>query len=232
MESRYFEPERYYPDLFIARKRGVLELKAIRKWLGSKKDQKILEIGCGCGSLLLALLDEGYTDCSGIDQDQILVAHGRNTLKAPVAVASWAPYLEDKVGTFDAIIAIDVLEHLPREELLNTLVITYKSLAPGGRLILRMPNALCPFALATLYGDLTHQFLFTPRTVKYLLHLGGFCGKVIIEETRPSNGIRRVLFTILHRLIVRPLCGLVYYHFHGEFPSHLTPNIICCAYKS
>ena len=209
-----------------------MEFKAIGKWLGSKKDQKILEIGCGCGSLLLALLDEGYTDCSGIEQDQILVAHGRNPLNAPVAVASWAPYLGDKVGIFDVIIAIDVLEHLPREELLKTLAITYKSLAPGGRLILRSPNALSPFALPTFYGDLTHQFLFTPKTLKYLLHLGGFCGNVIIEETRPSNGIKRVLFTMSHRLIVKPLYGLVYYHFHGEFPSHITPNIICCAYKS
>jgi 2-polyprenyl-3-methyl-5-hydroxy-6-metoxy-1,4-benzoquinol methylase len=51
-----------------------------------------------------------------------------------------------QVGIFDVIIAIDVLEHLPREELLNTLVITYKFLAPGGRFILSRPNALSPFA--------------------------------------------------------------------------------------
>jgi SAM-dependent methyltransferase len=230
MEYPSFDPNRYAPDLPTARRRGEAALLSINQWLGGRKDQAILEVGCGCGCLMLALREQGYTNCQGIDGDEALVRHGREVLGTDLAMGHWRSFLEESEATYDVIIALDVLEHLPREELLPTLKISGKRLAPGGRLILQTPNALCPFALPTLYGDLTHQFLMAPRTLEYLLRLAGFAGPITIHETRPAGALKRGLFRLVHRLLVKPVVGLAYYHFHGEFPSHLTPNIICCAY--
>jgi len=68
-----------------------------------------------------------------------------------------------QVGIFDVIIAIDVLEHLPREKLLNTPVITYKSLTPSGRLIFAGPIR---FALL-------HHLIVRPLYVLVYYHFHG-----------------------------------------------------------
>lgn len=225
-----FAPARYCADLITARQQGNSDLASIVEWLGEKKDQNILEVGSGGGNLLVALREQGYLRCHGIDMDEALVRHGREILGVNLSLGSWRTYLENSHQTYDTIIALDVFEHLPRQEIKPTLKATRARLAPGGRFILRAPNALCPFALPVLYGDLTHQFLITPRTLKHLLRSAGFKGNIFIRETRPTRKIKTTLFAILHYFIVKPFLGLLYYHFHGEFPSHITPNIICCAY--
>ncbi len=230
MDYPSFRPERYAPDSAAAKQKGKVDLQGIGAWLPDRKDRAILEIGSGCGCLLIALQERGYTHCQGVDPDESLVRHGREVLGANLVLGSWQSYLRDSEATFEVIIALDVLEHLPREELLPTLQLTRKRLAPGGRLILQTPNAQCPFALPTLYGDLTHQFLMMPHTLQYLLRLAGFSGQIAMRETRPAGRVKRALFLLLHTLLVKPMVGLAYYHFHGEFPTHLTPNIICCAY--
>lgn len=225
-----FAPARYCADLGTALLKGKSDLDSIVKWLGGNKDQLILEVGSGGGNLLLALREQGYFRCHGIDIDEKLVRHGREILGVNLSLGSWRPYLENSQETYDVIIALDVFEHLTREEIMATLQVTRARLAPGGRFIMRTPNALCPLALPILYGDLTHQFLITPRTLKHMLRSAGFQGIILILETRPMSKLKRTLFAILHYLIVKPFWGLLYYHFHGEFPSHITPNIICCAY--
>lgn len=232
MDYLSYEPARYAPDLLTARQRGKEDWCRIADWLGGNKDQRILEVGCACGCLLLALKEQGFGKCWGIDQDETLVRHGKEVLGAELEQGSWRSYLEDCRETYDVIIALDVLEHLPREELLSTLKVTHKRLAPGGRLILRVPNALCPFALPILYGDLTHQFIVTPSALTHILRSAGFTGPIIVRETRPAGSLKRLLFTLIHQALIKPLFSLAYYHFHGEFPSHLTPNITCCAYSS
>ncbi len=180
--------------------------------------------------MIVALQEHDYSHSQGIDADEALVRHGREILGINLALGSWRPYLEKSQEIYDVIIALDVFEHLAREEIMPTLQATRARLAAGGRFILRTPNALCPFALPILYGDLTHQFLIIPRTLEHLLRSAGFGGRILIRETQPSGKLKSKIFAAVHHLIVKPFFGLAFYHFHGEFPSHLTPNIICCVY--
>jgi len=224
-----YDPGRYVPDLAAALRRGAIDFESISDMIGAQGHQRILEIGCGCGSLLLAFGQRGYSDCLGLDQDERLVTHGRNVLGVNAVVGEWRTFLEQSELMFDIIIALDVLEHIEPSEISAVLSLTRSRLAPGGRLILRIPNALCPFSLPILYGDPTHRFLVVPLTLKYWLESASF-SNVRIRETRPSGTVKRAFFTLLHLAIVKPLISLVHYHFHGEFPSHVTPNIICCAF--
>ena len=233
MDYISFDPQRYAPSPSIARKHGDKDLWSIAPWVGKQKDQRILEVGCGCGCLLLALTERGYGNCQGVDLNESLIKHGRNVLGVNIVLGNWIECLEKKKNgaKFDVIIALDVLEHLPLGEIDSALKMTHSWLAPGGRFIFRVPNALCPFSTALLFGDLTHQFLTTPHSLTHLLKQSGFTAQIAVNECRPAHPVKRFFFKAVHSLIVKPLFGLAYYHFHGVFPSHLTPNIIGCAYK-
>jgi SAM-dependent methyltransferase len=229
MDYGLFDRNRYLPDLNTARTAGLADFYSIIDMIGPQKGQRILEIGCGCGALLLALREKGYSECSGVDPNPDLVAHATTALGVDVATDDWASCLNRSEQKYDVIVALDVLEHIDSTEAPRILELARSRIADGGRLILRVPNALCPFALPILYGDPTHRFLAVPSTMKYWLGSAGF-SNVRICETRPSGGIKRIVFSLFHGAVVKPLIGLAYYHFHGEFPSHITPNIICCGY--
>ena len=226
------KPSRYSPDLLAAEERGSKDLRSVFQWLGRNRDLRILEVGCGAGSLQLALRERGYTRCHGIDLNSEFVRHGLKVLGVNIETATWRQYLESSDYLYDVIIALDVLEHLPKEELVATLRASRAHLSSTGLLIIRTPNALCPFVLPTLYGDLTHQFVITPLACKGLLRTAGFEGEITTKETRPTGVLANILFVAVHWCLVKPLLGLTHYHFHGEFPSHITPNIIVCAKAS
>jgi 2-polyprenyl-3-methyl-5-hydroxy-6-metoxy-1,4-benzoquinol methylase len=228
MDYASYEPDRYAPDLATAGRQGAKDLAGIAGMIGASTDQRILEVGCGCGCLLVALRHRGYTRSLGVDQDPALVQHGRAVLGVDIVQGGWRTYLEGAKASFDAIIALDVLEHLSRDELLPTLKITRERLTSGGRLILRTPNALCPLVLPLLYGDLSHQSLVTPRLMVHLLRRAGFDGAIGIYETRPAGRAKRLVHALVHGLLVKPLVQLAYYHFAGEFPRVITQNMIVC----
>ena len=229
MDYTRYDPARYLPDANTAAWQGEKALAGLTRTLGPDRGQRILEVGCGSGALLVALRRHGYRNCRGVDLDAEIVEHGRTVLGVDVVAGTWRHDLEEHDEVYDAIIALDVFEHLSREELGPTLAITRRRLAPGGRLIFRTCNPLCPFVLPTFCGDSTHRFLGTPRLIAHLLREASFTGPIRVEETRPSGRLKGILFTLLHRLAVKPILGLMYYHFHGEFPAVLTPNIIVCA---
>lgn len=71
-------------------------------------------------------------------------------------------------GAYREILAQDVLEHLPRTATLTTLVEWNRLLAPGGRLVLRVPSLL---DLARLFADPANQ---APEQQEWLMQC--LCG--------------------------------------------------------
>ena len=59
-------------------------------------------------------------------------------------------------GSFDLVVAFDVLEHVPPAEALAFLRALLRVLKPGGCVLLRFPNADSPFGLAHQNADVTH----------------------------------------------------------------------------
>lgn len=146
-------------------------------------DKKVLDVGCATGYLALQLGNQGCK-VSGVEMD-------------PEAAEQARPYLEDLlVGdlnttrlsshfapeSFDVIVFADVLEHLldPFEVLQDSLEL----LAPGGRIVLSVPNvAHGGVRLALLQGrwnytdtgllDRTHVRFFTYSTLLDLVQSAG-----------------------------------------------------------
>lgn len=97
---------------------------------------RVLDLGCafGFGTRLLARKYETY----GHDLDAGYVARARRTVPGAsftVGRADQVPYSD---GYFDAVVLLDVLEHVPNDRAVIAEVA--RLLRPGGRLVLSVPN--------------------------------------------------------------------------------------------
>jgi SAM-dependent methyltransferase len=232
MDYGAHDPVRYRPSLDQALPQGRRGLRAISAWLPGGRQTPVLEVGCGAGNLLAALQESGYTHASGVDSEPDLIDHARKVIGVAVTEGDWLSYLQAADIAYGSVIALDVIEHLTPDIVEDTLRATRLKLRPDGNLILRLPNARCPFVLPMFSGDLTHRLLIAPDLLTHLLRNAGFTGRIEYRETYPDRWWKRVIFTITHRLIVKPLLSALYFHFYQQFPRVLTRNIYCCAYAS
>jgi len=149
--SADFKPELYddiapgYYDAVYARGSGVqwfwhhYRFAAITEFL-PPRGGSILDLGCGPGTFL-AHFASGYERAIGIDlaKSQIEFArqkYGSDRLRFEAADVS-ASGLENQ---FDAIVSIEVIEHLPIEETQPFLHTILRLLKPGGTVVLTTPN--------------------------------------------------------------------------------------------
>ncbi len=232
MDYGVHDPVRYKPSRQEALAQGRRGLRDIYRWLPANRATSVLEIGCGAGNLLAALAEAGYSKVAGIDSAADLIDHAQQVVGVNACEGSWLPYVQSTEITYGSIIALDVIEHLAPETVESTLRATRNRLRSDGSLILRLPNARCPFVLPTFYGDLTHRLLIAPDLLEHLLRNAGFAGDIVFSETRPGTLWKRLIFTFIHRVFVKPLFSILYFHFYQQFPRVITRNIYCCAYAS
>lgn len=150
----------------------------------SSKEVKLLDIGCGFGSLIRLLKKEGYTNLKGIDlsESQVKIAHDFG-MQNEVEVNDIAKYLSDKDAQFDVITGIDIIEHFSKDELIDLLLVLKKALKPGGIAIFRTPNNDAPFATVFANGDFTHENYMNSSSATQLSLSMGF----INIEVNPSH---------------------------------------------
>jgi 2-polyprenyl-3-methyl-5-hydroxy-6-metoxy-1,4-benzoquinol methylase len=97
---------------------------------------KTLEVGCAHGSFVALMQQAGYRT-SGVEMSPWVVAFGEKTFDIKVALGP----IEDlamPAGELDAIVLMDVLEHLP--DPLKTLARCFELLKPDGLLLLQTPE--------------------------------------------------------------------------------------------
>ncbi|MBV9232855.1 MAG: methyltransferase domain-containing protein [Candidatus Eremiobacteraeota bacterium] len=99
--------------------------------------RRILEAGCGLGYLTYALKSAGY-DAFGIDISQEAVAHAKRAYGDFYRAESVESYAASSAAKFDAIVMVEVIEHL--EDPIALLRGAAQLLAPGGSIVLTTPN--------------------------------------------------------------------------------------------
>lgn len=152
---------------------------------------RVLELGCSTGYFSRALAQLGH-DVTGLEGDaeavDLCLQRGINAFKVDLSRANPFEHLEH--GTFDAILSMDLLEHLPHP--CSLLLDLKRVLKPGGRLIITGPNvAYWSVRLNLLLGrwnysqagimDETHLRWFTRATWRGLLEGVGF--KVELDDS-------------------------------------------------
>jgi cyclopropane fatty-acyl-phospholipid synthase-like methyltransferase len=83
---------------------------------------------------------------------------------------------------FASIIAIDLVEHLPKDDFMEFLHLARGVLSPDGSLILRLPNGDSPFVGMNLFNDITHVWTYTPNALNSLSQMQGFSGTQFADE--------------------------------------------------
>src|SRR5262249_47783966 len=138
---------------------------------------------CGPGVILEFLKNKGFSNVQGIDvsQEQVAVSVKRG-LNANVADVF--EFLESKEQAYNAILALDFIEHFTRDEILSLIKEISKALKLGGMLLLQTPNGQGLFAGQVVYGDLTHFTIFTPESMSQVLRFAGF-DLIEFHETGP-----------------------------------------------
>jgi 2-polyprenyl-3-methyl-5-hydroxy-6-metoxy-1,4-benzoquinol methylase len=170
---------------------------------------RILDVGCGFGVYVDEMRKSGYRNVEGVDvsEDQIEYARTHFGLEC-VTCADARHYLKKKENTYDVIMAIDVLEHLTFDELIDLTRELHRSLKPGGRLVAQAPNG---YALMNhiVYSDLTHTRAFTPESFEQLFLLSGFTKPPsFFEAFPPQDDAIGMTKKLLWKLAFRPLLSL------------------------
>ncbi|MBN8548769.1 MAG: methyltransferase domain-containing protein [Deltaproteobacteria bacterium] len=133
----------------------------------------VLEIGSGRGELQL-LFRKAAIKSYGVDMDEAMVAHARD-LGVEATLGDGIAHLrslEDR--SLGGLIAIQVVEHLPRQTLQELFTLSGKKVERGGRVIFETINPRSLLALSSNYfRDPTHVWPLHPDTLEYCAQLAG-----------------------------------------------------------
>jgi SAM-dependent methyltransferase len=189
----------------------------------------ILEIGCGSGALLAYLGRRGFSHAHGIDlsAEQVELAVRRG---ARAEQSEALDYLRSRQAELAAIVAVDVLEHLSREELVQLAAVAFDALRPGGRLLIQTANGAGLFPRQVIYGDLTHLTIFTPESLAQLLRGAGF-RDLAFYETGPIPIRLRGKLDVALWAAIKGVANVVRRIETGKRQSIWTENFICRAFK-
>ena len=187
----------------------------------------ILEIGCGSGGLLAYLRRRGFSHARGIDlsPEQVELAQRRSVSAERADAINYLPY---HTTEFAAILAVDVLEHLTRQELTELAPLLYRALQPGGRVLIQTANGAGLFPRQVIYGDLTHLTIFTPESLAQLLTGAGFSNLCYYETGPIPIRLRGKINVILWRA-VKQLANTLRKIETGKSQTVWTENFICLA---
>lgn len=164
--------------------------RMVRRHFPTERSARILDLGCGYGALLVALHDAGYKNISGVDASREQIEAARSLGEFDVMRTDLLAYLRTQSDeSFDVIAALDVLEHLTREELLILVDEVARVLRRGGRFIVHVPNGDAIASGAVRHGDLTHELAFTPASLRQLAHACGLKAVEFIEDRPTPHGI-------------------------------------------
>lgn len=184
----------------------------ILRRLGEGRGRRALDVGAADGFLAELLTRQGWqVTALERDPEQAAKARGRCHEVIVADLDEAAPRLE---GAFDAIVYGDVLEHL--SDPLPALVALNRSLAPGGRILVSVPNVAHLWVrLSLLLGrwdyadrgilDRTHVRFFTQRSFTRFL---GDAGLEIEELVATPAPLPLVVPTRFHGGVLDALHGL------------------------
>ncbi len=194
------------------------------------KATAILDIGCGSGSFLAGLTELGYTNCRGIDLSSEQVEMAAKFGVRNVECEQAEDFLSRQQETFDVICAIDLIEHLSKDELVAFLKNARSALRPGGQVIFRTPNMDAPQASVFAFADFTHEVFLNKSSASQLMESTGYEGIEILDSFMfVENPLKEFVRKITWEVVV--LCKKIEL-FASARTWHdviFTPNIVITA---
>ena len=141
--------------------------KFAAKMLPQDEKIKVLELGCqeGLGSLLLA---EAGHNVLGIDFDKKAIKYAQKNIRKHNIAFKYADFIDKRFGTFQAVISIDVIEHICSYKEDRFIKTIYSNLMSSGFCLIGTPN-ITASQYASKYSKIGHVNLFTAERLDALL---------------------------------------------------------------
>jgi predicted TPR repeat methyltransferase len=174
-----------------SRAAGLIYRRDIRPALPAPASGRVLDIGCGQGTLVRMMLADGY-DAEGVDISPEQVSIAQEAGLTEVRQGDYCEALGAQAGRFAAVTATDVLEHLTKDEVLATFDHVAAGLASYGVFVGRVPNAVSPFGGHIRYGDFTHESWYTERSIRQLSAAAGFKSVAVHPCLPVAHGLASV----------------------------------------
>jgi SAM-dependent methyltransferase len=158
----------------------------------------ILEVGFGNGGLMAYCKSLGHS-VVGTEANAQLVAVAQSSGHAVFG----AEFLDECApGSFDLIIALDVIEHIEPSLTVPFVQACHRALKPGGRLLLRFPNGDSPFSVSNFNADVTHFNWISADKMRYYAQASCFSGMKI--QGTPQVILTKSVFHGLYNLFNLP----------------------------
>jgi SAM-dependent methyltransferase len=192
--ARNYEYARYglvtYASDPLAQRRRVAGLQGLLEGVEARSGRAgtLVDLGCSTGDFLEAGVRRGWT-VQGIELDPETARRTAERLGVSVLSGPAVEQLE-QLGEFDLVVMGHWLEHIPAPGV--AFDTAARHLAPGGHLLLRVPNADSSLARSTGVGWTwfepgIHLFYFVPRSLPALAHRAG----LELVESRTVRGDAR-----------------------------------------
>lgn len=217
-------------DKFNASREKVIAYNYDRL-LPENKSARILELGPGLGNFLVYLSRQGYTNITAIDLSEEVARHCNSLIPGSTTVTSDPTGHLNRQTGIDRIFTFHVLEHVPKNDVIPLLAAAYKSLAPGGKLIIEVPNMECPFTgLSHRYRDFSHEMGYTDVSLRYPLHKAGFQNIGFFGVRTPITSLMR-LVQVAGQKVLLGAASMALRFFEPNLRHIMTPAITAVATK-
>ena len=182
----------------VARQKSYLYDQIVLPRLKSRQGQRIVEAACGHGSFLYWLQNRGFDKILGVDSstEQTALAQSAGLNIETTEINQWLDAQQSE--SIHVIVGIDLIEHLPKDDLVAFLQNSHRVLQKGGLLILRYPNGDSPLVGMNLFNDITHIWTYTTTAMRSLSEMCGYANAEFNDES--AAAIRD------HRWLKVPLC--------------------------
>jgi ubiquinone/menaquinone biosynthesis C-methylase UbiE len=191
-----------------------------------RPNHKILEIGCGIGSIVVELARQGY-DITGSDISHEAIAYGLKKygdIKLEVQAAETLQYENE---TFDIVLSFDLFEHITQID--RHISEVFRVLRPGGYCMFQTPNKYSNIIFETLQTRTLqwrhyHPSLHSPGQLRRRLSRHGFEARFI--KMNPINE-----FTIKKLKKLGPIGNIIRHINFRRMPLILQTNLYVIARK-
>ncbi len=207
--------------------------RIIREFFPQDRQVRILELGCGYGALLHYAAAAGYGNIRGVDSSPEQIAAARKSgINAVTESDCFDALANEADACLDAVVSLDLIEHLSKRALCNLAGEVARVLKPGGRWIVHCPNGQSPLSGRILYGDFTHELCFTQRSLAQVFRAYGYTRVDCFEDVPVAHGLKSAIRLALWRMLSLFLRVYVIVETGQVERSQIfTQNLFCIAYK-
>lgn len=175
-------------------------------------EDTIIEFGCGTGYMITRPLTQMGYNVIGLDLDEESIHYGQKILQELELNPDHLKVLDiaEYDGSVDVIIASEVLEHIPDDNLADTLQVIRNKLKPNGKLLVTVPNGYSWFEL--------ESFLW------FKVGLGN-----LLRWFRIDRIIKKFKLLVFNKVTDYPYLSTLAHSPHVQFFTHKTIQHLLCS---